>query len=170
MIAKRSSVPPKDGFVLLALVRAFGPGRGLEMGTSVGVSAAYQASGMHLNGSGELVTLEGHHDLVEQARELWRSLGLVNVTAVVGRFDNSLPRVLRANRLDYAFIDGNHHETATVQYFERIAARANPGALLVFDDITWSPGMLRAWKRIRRDPRIAAHATTGRFGVVVLST
>jgi predicted O-methyltransferase YrrM len=58
---------------------------------------------------------------------------------------------------------------ATLAYFDRITARANPGALLVFDDIKWSPGMRRAWQRIRTDTRVAVHSGTGRFGVVILS-
>lgn len=169
MIARRGSVPRRDGVFLLKLVRAFAPRRGLELGTCVGVSAAYQAAGMQLNGFGELITLEGNRDLADQAHEFWRGVRLDNVTAVVGRFQHSLPGVLASNRVDYAFVDGSHHEAATIEYFERIAARANPGAVLVFDDITWSPSMLRAWERIRQDPLTAAHAAIGRFGVVVLS-
>jgi predicted O-methyltransferase YrrM len=169
VIARRSSVPRREGIVLQSLVRAFAPVRGLELGTSVGVSAAYQASGMRLAGRGELVTLEGHRDLAEQARELWSRLGLSNVTAIVGRFRDSLPHVLADGAPDYAFVDGNHQEAATVGFFDDIAARASPAALLVFDDINWSPGMKRAWQHIRDDERVTAHATTGRFGVVVLS-
>jgi predicted O-methyltransferase YrrM len=169
MIARRGSVPKRDGVFLLKLVRAYGPSRGLELGTCVGVSAAYQGSGMQLNGSGELITLEGYRDLADQARELWRDVCLDNVIVVSGRFQHSLPAVLESGRVDYAFVDGNHQEAATIEYFEQIAARANPGAVLVFDDIYWSPGMLRAWEQIRRDPRIAAHAAISRFGVVVFS-
>lgn len=169
MIARRTSVPRKEGILLLTLVRAFAPSRGLELGTSIGVSAAYQASAMRLNGTGKLVSLEGYRDLVEQARELWARIGLDNVTAVIGRFDKSLPRVLADGALDYAFIDGNHQEAATIVYFDEISARANPGALLVFDDINWSPGMQRAWRWICDDARVAVHAVAGRFGMVILS-
>jgi predicted O-methyltransferase YrrM len=169
MIAQRTSVPPKEGVLLFTLVRTFAPSRGLELGTSVGVSAAYQASAMRLNGKGELVSLEGHRGVVEQAREFWARVGLDNVTAIVGRFDESLPRVLADGIIDYAFIDGNHQEAATIAYFEDITTRASPGALLVFDDIAWSPGMVRAWQRIREDKRVAAQAVAGRIGMVILS-
>jgi predicted O-methyltransferase YrrM len=168
-IARRGSVPRRDGVLLLKLVRAFGPKRAIEMGTCVGVSAAYQASGMRLSSGGELVTLEGYADLAAQASQTWSNLDLDKVTVTVGRFDETIPGVLAAEQPDYAFVDGNHNENATMRYFEQIAARACPGALLVFDDIDWSLGMCRAWDRIRADSRSGAHAVVGRFGVVVLS-
>jgi predicted O-methyltransferase YrrM len=169
MIARGGSQPQTGCVLLLAVVRAFAPRQGLEMGTCVGVSAAYQAAAMRLAGHGELVTLEGYGDLVEHAREVWTRIGLDNVTARVGRFDQTLPQVLKGDPIDYAYLDGNHQRAATVEYFERISDAAAPGALLIFDDIDWSPGMSQAWEQICQHPQVAQHARTGRLGIVVLA-
>ena len=64
--------------------------RGLEMGTCVGISAAYQAAALNDNGAGRLVTLEGYAELAAEAQELWSNLGLSNVEVIVGRFAQTL--------------------------------------------------------------------------------
>lgn len=47
---KGGSMPPMWGLLLFKLIREFKPTSGLELGTSLGISAAYQASAMEING------------------------------------------------------------------------------------------------------------------------
>lgn len=154
---------------LFSLVREFQPKTAFELGTSLGISASYQASAMKLNGTGTLTTFEGSPVLADLARATFRELGLENITVVVGRFNHTLePAIMAAGSIDYAFIDGHHHGPSTVAYFEAIRTKASPGACLVFDDIRWSDGMKDAWDSIAAHESVAAAADLRSIGVVVL--
>src|SRR5215204_1409803 len=58
----------RSGQLLFRLVREFAPTSCLELGTCIGVSAAFQAAALELNGAGHLLTLERKPMLVEAAR------------------------------------------------------------------------------------------------------
>lgn len=77
---------------LFNVVRTTKPDNVLEMGTCIGVSAAYQAAALYLNEGGELVTIEGSEVLASISRENLNSLGLENATVRRGRFQNMLQR------------------------------------------------------------------------------
>jgi predicted O-methyltransferase YrrM len=166
-ICRRASSPPKKALLLYSLVRAFGPQRALEMGTCLGVSAAYQAMGLrHSGGGGHLTTLEGAPTLAAVAQETLTALGMDDVDLRVGRFQDTLPKVFAEGPLEYVFVDGHHDGQATIDYFEQILPHA-PGALLVFDDIRWNDRMEAAWHRIAADDRIALAVDLGAYGIVL---
>lgn len=164
----RASQPWRGGRFLYAVVRAFRPARGIELGTCLGISAAYQAAALAANGDGRLVTVEGYTDLTDRAEGVWRSLGLDNVEAVVGRFGQVMEPLVAAEPVDYAFVDGNHHEAPTMEYFGVIRKHCTTRTLVVFDDIRWSEGMQRAWSRISTGPGVSASADLGRLGLVIV--
>lgn len=148
-ICRVSSKPPRWAYFLLRLVRELRPGAGLELGTCLGVSAAYQAAGLALGGGGNLISLEADERRVERARQNLDALQLGNVEVRQGNFQEALRPALDAlGTVPYAFVDGHHDERATVEYFEAILPLCPPGAVLVFDDIRWSKGMRRAWRKI----------------------
>jgi len=148
-VCRSASKPRLWAGFLLRLVREFRPAGCLELGTCLGISACYESAGLRLNGLGRLVTLEGAPEFAEIARKNFCRLGLDNVEVVTGPFQETLDVALdRLGRVDYAFIDGHHQEKPTLEYFGKIRACANPGAVLVFDDINWSDGMKRAWKTV----------------------
>lgn len=167
-VTRRASQSPRGGRLLYAVARGFGPTRGVELGTCLGISAAYQAAALAANGHGRLVTLEGYPDLAARAEELWRALGLDNVDVVVGRFAETLGPVVAAGPVDYAYIDGNHHEEPTVDYFRRFRDQSRSVTLLILDDIRWSAGMRAAWDRIRHDAGVSCYADLGRMGLLVV--
>jgi predicted O-methyltransferase YrrM len=168
-IARLTSKPPFWGRVLFNLVRHTGPASCVEMGTSMGISAAYQAAALELNGTGALVTLEGAPAVAELARAHLGRLGLGRAEVVVGRFRDTLPAVLEARRpVDYVFVDGHHDEHATLGYFERLLPFLADSALLVFDDIAWSDGMRRAWTTLARDPRVTSAVGLGPVGLCLI--
>lgn len=167
--AARASLPFMWAVLLFQLVRRQRPERCLELGTCLGVSAAYQAAALEDNGGGRLVTIEGAPTLVEIARRALDDLGLLRAEVVTGRFQDVLEPVLEEHGpIDFAFVDGHHDEHATVSYFETIAPRLSPGALLVFDDIAWSPGMTSAWRRIAADERVGVAVDLERIGLCIV--
>lgn len=152
-----SSVGPLWSRLLFHLVRELRPVRALELGTALGISAAYQGAALELNGDGRLVTVEGARPLAAIAERNLERLGLDRVEVVTGRFVDVLPAVLEDLRpLDYAYIDGHHDGRATLEYFELVMDAIDGPAVLVFDDIGISPGMRAAWAAIRRDRRVSA--------------
>jgi predicted O-methyltransferase YrrM len=159
----------RSGLLLFRLVREFSPASCLELGTSIGISAAFQATALELNGSGRLLTLERKPFLVETARNHFAHLGLTRCAVREGQFQDTLDDALaEIAPIDYAFIDGHHDEHATVTYFDRICGALAETAVLVFDDITWSEGMARAWARIASDPRVGIAADLGNIGICVV--
>lgn len=166
---RKASKSATDAIVLFRLLRELRPLACLELGTNLGISGAYQAAALRLNGHGRLITLEGHKGRAQIAQETFDDLGLDDIVDLrVGRFDETLGGAL-ADGVDYAFVDGDHNEEPTLDYFERISAAATPGAVIVFDDIRWSDGMARAWERIVADERVATGVALERMGVCALA-
>jgi predicted O-methyltransferase YrrM len=165
-ICRRASSTRSKALLLYGLVRESAPARALEMGTALGISAAYQATALrHTVPGARLTTLEGAPALAAVARETFASVGLDNVDVRVGRFRDTLPAALAEGPLGYAFVDGHHDEEATLEYFERLLPHA-PDSVLVFDDIRWNDRMERAWRRIAADDRIGLAVDLDEYGVV----
>jgi len=169
--AAASSKRRSEALFLYGLVRARKPARIVEMGTNVGISSAYLAGAQRAAGvaSPRLVTLEGHTERVETARAMHQRLGLDHVEYVAGNFSDTFEKTLAEHGpFDLAFLDGDHQFEPTLRYFERVLEHVSEDALLVFDDIHWSPGMDRAWSRIRRDERVRFALDVGRMGLCAL--
>jgi predicted O-methyltransferase YrrM len=170
-ISQVSSQPAFWCLLLFKLIRTARPNSCIEMGTSVSISAAYQAAALSLNGHGALVTLEGATSLAAIAKDNFRLLGLDTVEVVVGRFQDTLPNVLTNRQpVDYVFVDGHHDGQATLAYFEQILPFLKETALLVFDDIAWSEGMKRAWNIIAKDRRVGVAVDLGPVGLCVIDS
>lgn len=170
-LCRASSKAPREALVLFHLVRRLRPRRCLELGTCLGLSAAYQAAALRLNGAGSLVTLEGGEAVARLAEEGLGALGLDGVRVVRGRFAATLAGVLeRHGPFDFCFLDGHHDERATLDYWAAIAPRLAGGAALVLDDIAWSAGMTRAWNAVRASPRIACAVASANLGICLLTS
>lgn len=151
-IAKHAAKRPRLAQLLFRSVQYFQPAAVLELGTSLGISAAYLAAA---NPSIPVITLEGAAELGKAAENNFKTLGLENITVMHGRFDERLPEVLPSlPRPTLVYIDGNHQQAPTIAYFKLLKDELGKDAILIFDDIHWSPGMETAWKIIRKDPAV----------------
>ena len=153
----RASKPAPWAYLLFRLARELKPASILELGSCVGISAAYQAAALELNGHGQLVTLEGADVLAERSAWTLADLDLGERAAVrLGRFTDTLESAAEALRpVGIAFIDGHHIESATIDYMEQILPFAGAEAVFVFDDINWSTGMRSAWQAIEASEHFA---------------
>ncbi|HLT45921.1 MAG TPA: class I SAM-dependent methyltransferase [Rubricoccaceae bacterium] len=174
-VYRRAAAPPGWGRFLFQLVRALRPRRVLELGTSLGVSAAHLAAALALNEAeggpaGRLVTLEGDPGLAARAADALAGLGHAGrTTVVVGRFAETLPDVLGAHGpFDLVFLDGHHEEAATLRYFETIRPHLAPGACVAFDDVEPGRPVRRAWRRVLRDARPAGAVDLLGLGLLFL--
>lgn len=158
------------GRFLLTAVRELRPRSVLEMGTAFGISAAYLAAGLRLNGEGSLVTLEGDPDRAAVADGTLGSLDLGDLVEVrPGMFAETYAKALiDADPVDLLYVDGHHQREPTIEYFEQALEHLSPGAVVLFDDIRWSDGMRGAWSTIQAMPAAHHHADLGQIGLVRL--
>jgi predicted O-methyltransferase YrrM len=169
-VCRFSSKPYKWNYLLFRLVREFRPSVCLELGTAVGISAAYQAAGCELNNLGHVITLEGAESLVSLAEKNFENLGINRVKVISGRFQDTLDKVLVENSpIDFVFIDGHHEEEATKSYFNQIIPYLSEDAIIVFDDIYWSAGMERAWKAIQENSNLKVTIDLLSVGIGIFS-
>lgn len=166
----RASKTPFWAGILHELVLEYRPDTGVELGTCLGLSAAYQGAAMEINGSGRFVTLEGADSLAKVSMQHLDELQLADrVSVVTGRFSDTLSGVIdELKPIGYAFIDGHHDEHATVAYFEQLLPHLDELSVLVFDDTSWTDGMKRAWSTIVDHEAVTLSVDLGAFGVCVL--
>ena len=165
-VAKNAAKSYKYGQLLYRLVQHFKPQNSLELGTSLGVSACYLASG---NPAGKLTTMEGCFETAKVAQEKFNDLGIDNIDLVLGDFTETLkPTLEKIQYLDFAFIDGNHQEKPTINYFEKCLKYMTPSGVLVFDDIHWSKGMENDWGYIKKHPQVSVTIDLFFVGLVFL--
>ncbi len=164
-IAQTSLASKREGQLLFRLVECLKPQKVLELGTSLGITTAYLAHGT----TGQITTLEGSEEIQKIAKDTVSRLKLQNVDFVLGNIDETLKCVLEEMKhVDFAFIDANHTEEATIRYFEQIMAYCGEKSVIVLDDIYYSREMTRAWKTIQTDPRVTTTMDLYQVGIVFL--
>jgi len=136
----------------------------IELGTCAGLSAYYLGSAPSVE---RLITIEGSTALAEIARDTLSALGdkaqVVNAT-----FNDALDELVPACApIDLAYIDGHHEKVATLTYFERLRPTLSRGALLLFDDISWSQDMRDCWNQICRLPGMSDCIDLGVVGLCI---
>src|SRR5690606_20144372 len=112
-IARYAVKPRKYGQLLYRMVRSWQPKTILELGTSLGITTAYLGLGAP---GARLVTIEGAPEIAAIAEENIRLCGAGNASVMTGNFDDLLPGLISSmERIDFAFIDGNHQEQPTIR-------------------------------------------------------
>lgn len=165
-IAQKESTPHHYGRLLYNLAREFKPENMLELGTCLGMGTIYMAMG---NKDGKVFSIEGSAEKASLASSMLQKEA-PNAQIFTGNFDEQLPKVLQAaDKIDLAFIDGNHKKEATLRYFEDILEYSHDNTILVFDDINWSPGMMEAWHEIQKHPKTRVCLDLFRMGIVLLN-
>lgn len=170
-IAAKAAKPPKWGKLLFRICQYFQPKNMLELGTSLGITTAYQAKGVGIgqNSESRFVSLEGSENLVELSGINFKNLGIEAIEQVQGNFDETLAGVLDTfPTLDYVFIDGNHRKEPTLRYFEQLLPKCHNETILIFDDIYWSKEMNEAWDEIKAHPQVKVSVDLFYLGIVFL--
>ncbi len=164
-IAKTSLSPKWQCELMSNIIKEFHYETILELGTSLGISAAYLANA---NRHGTVYTLEGSEPIAQIAMQTFARLNIKNVKLLLGNFDITLPTILdNINNVDFAFIDGNHRYESTLKYFEMILEKTHPESIFIIDDIYWSQGMTNAWNEIQNHPKVNASLDFYYFGIVL---
>ncbi len=163
-IAKKSVKKEKYGHLLYMMVRYFKANSILELGTSLGITTAYLASA-HKNT--QVITIEGSEEIAKIALENFKKLNLKNIHLVVGNFDDELHKICdERQKFDLIFIDGNHREIPTINYFKTVLPYCHNDTVLLFDDIHWSEEMQEAWQFIKNHERVRRTIDIFEMGIV----
>jgi len=166
----KASKPAFWATFLFKLIKKIEPLSCLELGSCVGISASYQATALRINGKGTLVTLEGSPDIAKIAQETLERLSLKNTSVVTGPFHQTLKSTLESSKpIDFFFNDGHHDHDAVIHYFNEAMPYLSDEAVIVFDDISWTPGMRRAWNEIENDKRVTASIDLKTMGIALIS-
>ena len=165
----QASKPTFWAIFLFKLIRKLEPSSCVELGSCVGISASYQATALSINGKGSLITLEGSTEIAKIAKDTLESLNLQNTSVVTGPFHETLKGVLESSKpIDFFFNDGHPDHDAVIQYFNEALPNLSDEAVFVVDDISWSPGMRKAWTEIEDDKRVTASIDLKTIGIALI--
>lgn len=163
-IVRISAVNGKFGQLLFRMIKYYRPDFVIELGTSLGISTLYLASG---NRDGKVVTIESNTNLAERAKKNFNAVGAKNIEQLTGLFKDILPEIIKREQGDFlAFIDGHHDEEATLTYFKILLQKATENSIFVFDDINWSDGMQNAWRKIKSDQQVTLSIDLFFMGII----
>jgi predicted O-methyltransferase YrrM len=163
-IVRSAAKPRKYGRLLYRMARHYQYDHILELGTSLGVTTTYLSG---LGKSARIVTIEGAPSIAAKAAEHFHAENMEQVELVQGNFDKVLPTVLHnMQKVDMAFIDGNHRYEPTLHYFKQLLEVVPATGCMVFDDIHWSAEMEKAWEEIRNHPSVTLSIDLFFIGIV----
>jgi Predicted O-methyltransferase len=163
-IARYSAVPKKYGVLLSALAAEFGKPAVIELGTSLGISTMYLASG----GPGLVVfTVDACPETSGLAKENFSEAGFENIRLMNGSFDSTIPELKKQSvRPGLVFIDGDHRREPVLRYFNQMAEISNGSTVIVLDDIHQSREMEDAWNEVKLHKCVTATVDLYRLGLV----
>jgi predicted O-methyltransferase YrrM len=166
-IAASSLKNKKFGQLLFRIVQYYKPGTIIELGTSLGITTNYLAAG---NPLADVYTLEGSKNIASVAIKNFALNQSENIALIVGNFDHTLPETLnKLDKIDLAFIDGNHRKAPTLNYFELLFKKSGIHSVFIFDDIHWSDEMEEAWNEIQQHPSVTLTIDLFFVGLVFFS-
>lgn len=152
-LIRQSSCTPGKGELLFRLAAWHKPTSMLELGTQLGLSAAYLAAGRQ---SARMTSLEGHLPYVEWAQKNLDHLQLSHVKVLRTSFEEWIAEP--GNHLapiDLLYLDGDHRQKQILQYLQALRPRMSSKALVIVDDINWSAGMRKAWNEMKALPEVS---------------
>lgn len=151
-VARQSLSRKNQCRILFNMVNYYKPGKVLELGTSLGIATSYLAS-PSINT--EVYTIEGNPASLRLAQRVWKRLGIRNITAVEGVFEEVLKDTLEEmGQVDFCFIDGHHRYEPTMDYYGTISPHLHHQSIVVIDDIYWSHEMHQAWQELSSRPEV----------------
>ena len=166
-IARSSVKSKKYGQLLFRIVQYYQPAVLLELGTSLGITSSYLSFG---NPSAKLFTCEGAGSIAAIAQKNFDSMSLDNMEIIVGDFSKTLPSLLaNLKNIDFAFVDGNHRKSSTINYFQQLLGYSKSTSIFVMDDIHWSSEMEEAWIYIQNHPSVTLTIDLFFIGIVFVN-
>jgi predicted O-methyltransferase YrrM len=154
------------GTFLYLVAKNFQSKFAIELGSCAGISAIYLASSPYIK---NLITVGGSEPLANIAQESLKKYPYVKV--VNSFFDEAIESEIEETnkKIDLAFIDGHHEKVATIHYYNRLLPFFEPGSVVIFDDISWSHDMHKAWNILSKRKEFSHAMDCGAVGVCILN-
>lgn len=168
-VARSSARGYASGALLYRLVQHFQPKTVLELGTNLGIGSLYLAGGMPAGST--LHTLEGDPGLAKlAANHLAQYAPEVQANISIGPFEETLPQLLGSltTKIDVVVLDGHHTSKAVRWQLAQLMLHLSSQAVVVVDDIYWTPDMLLGWQQAIALPRVSAALNLFHTGILLL--
>jgi predicted O-methyltransferase YrrM len=166
-IAASSLKSKKYAQLLFKIAKYYQPKTIIELGTSFGITTSYLAQS---NTDVQIFTCEGAKNIATIAADTFKNIGINNIQLIEGDFEQTLPPLLsKLTTIDFAFVDGNHRQKATLDYFYQFLKYGHHKTILIFDDIHWSKEMESAWDEIKQNPSINLSIDLFFIGIVFIN-
>jgi predicted O-methyltransferase YrrM len=162
-VAQRSACSTRKGRFLFRVTAFHQPTAMLELGGNLGLSAFYQQAAapqstvVSIEGVGAYVAIAQRGASALQLAPKWKH----------SLFDPALQQ-LDLSQFQQVLIDGDHRYEATMRYAGVLLANLPAGALIILDDIYWSPEMTRAWHELILHPRVRLSIDLYDYGLLWL--
>jgi len=165
---RSSSVTEKYGALLYRISGWFQPEVIIEMGSGLGISALYLASG---SPKVALHSIEGSTHRASFASNLLTSLNYKSATIHCGEMGEKLDHLKPLIKGRFlAFVDGNHQYKPTLAYVMKLLEAAGEEAIIIMDDIYWSKEMYKAWKEVISWPEVLVSIDLYQMGILLVRT
>lgn len=162
-IVKVSNTSLKNAGMLQRLADYLGCENILELGTNLGLTTAALAAA---ESTRKIISIEGDVGLAAIAQKNLEKLEL-DAEIIIGAFDEKLELILsKFERIDMAYLDGNHRKTPTLSYFNTILNKTHQNSVIVVGDIHWSKDMEAAWNEIKSHPAVCVTVDIFDMGLV----
>lgn len=153
--ARPVSVGRVEAFLLYNLAVTFAPRIIVEIGTGFGYSSLWLAAGATASGSPSILfTIDDHsegglgHEGLRFARWASKVTGLHNkIRFVHGSSPEVLSTILNEARIDFSFIDGNHHGEQSYLDFKGVSETMDQGGIIVWHDVDQRYAVPQAFQR-----------------------
>lgn len=163
-ICKKAAKTPLFTRLLYRISKKYKPNNILELGTSLGISAAALGTG---NKEAKIISIEGSKEIAQKAKANIEKLNLSSVQILHGLFDDVLPQILITDTyFDLVYIDGNHSYEATKRYVEMIRPHLAENACVILDDIHWSEGMESIWNELVESKEVVLSIDLFQIGLI----
>jgi predicted O-methyltransferase YrrM len=170
-VARRSGASLHKLLILKRLAEEHQPNSAIEFGTNLGLSACAITAG-----GGHFETIEAAENLcayVEHQQQLaWtqdQNIDQFLFTVIQATFQDYRKKNEHTRVYDFAYLDGDHTECATISNGNWLLDRLLPGGLLIVDDLYWSLGMERAWHQLCKHPSVTVSIDLFHLGLLYVN-
>ncbi|MCP4310443.1 MAG: class I SAM-dependent methyltransferase [Bacteroidetes bacterium] len=161
-----SSVTEKYGALLHRICRWNEPEIVIELGSGLGVSTLYLASG---SPEVPLHSIEGNTDRASFAAQLICRNKLGSTSVHWGEMSEKLEDLIPLIKGRFvAFVDGNHRYEPTLIYLRRLVDTGVGESVIIMDDIYWSKEMFAAWREVISWPEVMVSIDLYQMGLLLL--
>lgn len=139
----------------------------LEFGAAFGASGMYWLAGLEIAKAGTLFSFEPNEIWCDVARKNFEMVS-DKFVLTAGTFEDNTGLI--SPKADITLIDAIHTKDFVLSQFELVKAVSAPGAIILFDDISFSNDMRACWQEIKASPdAVSVWQISSRVGIIELA-